>query len=360
VVHKTGVLHRDIKPANIYVREGDGGLVLLDFGAARDASGGTSRSLTSIVTPGYAPFEQYHTHGAQGPWSDLYAFGGVLYWLVTGNKPVEAPSRVRDDSMPSAETAAAGRYSSALLRAIDWALTPDERDRPKCVAEFKAALTGQVEVSGREFVPRAAPAPPAGIASRKASTTRIVEIYAVGVVVAALVAVAGYAILTPRAPTPPAAASPQTSVAAIPAADPAAGSTGVPRANQPEKGADAGRGAVPRNRAAAVSKGVAPKEAAIAAAPVLATEAPASAEARASRADDPVAYLVFDVAPRGEVVVDGRKVGTAPPLSKLKLAPGKHKIEVHGSMPPYIYYYTVRLDANENKRVWAKFANEGY
>ena len=96
VVHKARVLHRDIKPANIYVREEDGSLVLLDFGAARYTSSGDSRSLTSIVTPGYAPFEQYHTHGAQGPWSDLYALGGVLYWLVTGEKPLEAPSRLSE------------------------------------------------------------------------------------------------------------------------------------------------------------------------------------------------------------------------------------------------------------------------
>ncbi|MCZ7655291.1 MAG: serine/threonine protein kinase [Rhodocyclaceae bacterium] len=145
VVHKARVLHRDIKPANIYVREEDGSLVLLDFGAARYTSSGDSRSLTSIVTPGFAPFEQYHTHGAQGPWSDLYALGGVLYWLVTGEKPLEAPSRVRHDAMPSALSSCGGRYSERLLRAIDWALTPDEVDRPKSVSQFKAVLVGEVD-----------------------------------------------------------------------------------------------------------------------------------------------------------------------------------------------------------------------
>ena len=111
VVHDAGVLHRDIKPANVYVREGDGSLVLLDFGAARQSTGVQSRSLTSIITPGYAPFEQYHTSGDQGPWTDLYALAGVIYWLVTGQKPHEAPSRVKEDSMPAAAVAGAGRYS---------------------------------------------------------------------------------------------------------------------------------------------------------------------------------------------------------------------------------------------------------
>ena len=99
-------LHRDIKPGNIYVRE-DGTPVLLDFGSARQRA----TELTAIVSPGYAPFEQYHTQGNQGPWSDLYALGGVLYWLVTGERPHEAAARIRADTMPSAlQTGDRNRY----------------------------------------------------------------------------------------------------------------------------------------------------------------------------------------------------------------------------------------------------------
>ena len=139
VVHKTGYLHRDIKPANIFVRQDDS-MVLLDFGAARHAIGTKSRSLTTIVTPGYAPFEQYHSHGKQGPWTDLYALGGVLYWTVTGAKPIEAPARIKADGMPSASKLAAGKFNPSILAAIDWALLPDENKRPKSVADFKYGL----------------------------------------------------------------------------------------------------------------------------------------------------------------------------------------------------------------------------
>src|SRR5262245_18652154 len=71
-VHAAGFLHRDIKPANVFVR-GDGVPVLLDFGAARQAVGEATKSLTSVLTPGYAPLEQYSRNSRQGPWTDIYA-----------------------------------------------------------------------------------------------------------------------------------------------------------------------------------------------------------------------------------------------------------------------------------------------
>jgi serine/threonine protein kinase len=136
VVHKSGFLHRDIKPGNIYMRD-DGTPVLLDFGSARQRAA----ELTAVVTPGYAPFEQYHTQGNQGPWSDLYALGGVLYWMVTGNPPAEAAARVREDKMPSALTVGDHRrFRPEFLNAIDWALQPFEDKRPQSVSEWRAKL----------------------------------------------------------------------------------------------------------------------------------------------------------------------------------------------------------------------------
>jgi serine/threonine protein kinase len=137
-VHASGYLHRDVKPSNIYIRE-DGSPVLLDFGSARQRS----TELTAIVSPGYAPFEQYHSQGKQGPWSDIYAFAGVLYWMVTAEKPVEAAARVRKDTMPPAVQAAdRARFRPEFLAAIDWGLAPHEEDRPQTVAEWRDALLG--------------------------------------------------------------------------------------------------------------------------------------------------------------------------------------------------------------------------
>jgi serine/threonine protein kinase/HAMP domain-containing protein len=139
-VHRAGYLHRDIKPDNIYVRDEDGSLVLLDFGAARQTAV-EKAEIGSVVTPGYGPIEQYAGGGRQGPWTDIYAMGATLFWLLTGKKPIEAPARLSvPDPLPSAEALCAGRYSPEFLRAIDWALRMHPRDRPQTVEDFRKAL----------------------------------------------------------------------------------------------------------------------------------------------------------------------------------------------------------------------------
>ncbi|HSI53125.1 MAG TPA: protein kinase [Ramlibacter sp.] len=139
-VHKTGFLHRDIKPDNIYVRA-DGTPVLLDFGAARRVS--ANKDLTNIVSPGFAPFEQYHSQGNQGPWTDIYSLGAVMYWMTTGKKPVESAARVKLDSLVPASTLAEPKvFGAALLDAIVWAMNPDEGRRPQSVALFRSAIQG--------------------------------------------------------------------------------------------------------------------------------------------------------------------------------------------------------------------------
>jgi hypothetical protein len=138
-VHGAGFLHRDIKPANIIVRQ-DGSPALIDFGAARQSFGEKSQSSRAIVSPGYAPFEQYTSSTEQGPWTDLYALGATLYCCVTGTRPVEAPDRVAGASMRPASELAQGRYGDALLRAIDWALAVNPEDRPQSVEAWRAVL----------------------------------------------------------------------------------------------------------------------------------------------------------------------------------------------------------------------------
>ncbi|MGE5525675.1 MAG: serine/threonine protein kinase [Rhodospirillaceae bacterium] len=139
-VHEAGFLHRDIKPSNIFLRE-QGGPVLIDFGAARHTIGG-SGNYTAVVTPGYAPIEQYSTDAAQGAWSDIYAVAGVFYRAVTNENPPDAVGRMRRDTVGAQLYKARERYSAALLSAIGWGLETEESRRPQTVAEWQEGLLG--------------------------------------------------------------------------------------------------------------------------------------------------------------------------------------------------------------------------
>ncbi len=140
LVHRADFLHRDIKPGNIIIRDEDHSPVLLDFGAARQAIGTKSRSITSIVTPGYAPIEQYSPRGDQGAWTDIYALGAVCYQALTGQVPDDATERVRRDSLISVSECCAGQASVEFLSAIDSALQVNEEARPQSIAEWRDAL----------------------------------------------------------------------------------------------------------------------------------------------------------------------------------------------------------------------------
>jgi hypothetical protein len=141
-VHAAGFLHRDIKPGNIMIRP-TGAPVLIDFGAARLALGEKSHSTRAVLSPGYAPFEQYTTGSEQGPFTDIYALGATLYACVTGKPPPPAPDRVAGTTMPKATEAGAGAFSENLLRAIDHALAIQPEDRPRSIAAWSDELDGK-------------------------------------------------------------------------------------------------------------------------------------------------------------------------------------------------------------------------
>ena len=165
-VHRHNFLHRDIKPDNIFIR-GDGSPVLLDFGAARQALGEHSKAFTTLVTEGYAPFEQYAGTGNQGPWSDIYALAAVMFRCLTGKPPAEAPRRavakLRGIADPMAQDFAdlRGRVSSDLAFAIEAAMRVVEQERPQSIAAFREMIVSHPASTIRLPMPGATAAAPA-------------------------------------------------------------------------------------------------------------------------------------------------------------------------------------------------------
>ena len=143
-VHKEGIIHRDISPDNIFITE-DGEVKLLDFGAARYASTGYSKSLSVILKPGYAPAEQYLSHGEQGPWSDVYATAATLYRMITGVVPEEALERKEKDTLKP-PSALGAKLPKNAEKAILNALNVRVENRTASAEEFEAQLLSTANV----------------------------------------------------------------------------------------------------------------------------------------------------------------------------------------------------------------------
>ena len=143
-VHGANLLHRDLKPDNVMLTD-DGRVVLIDFGTARTYAAGKTGRMTTMLTPGYAPLEQYGQHVRFGPFTDVYALAATLYHLLTGRMPTDATDRATGAPLPSPRELNP-QVSARVSDAVMWAMEIRVDRRPQTVAEFIAAL--------REDVPR--------------------------------------------------------------------------------------------------------------------------------------------------------------------------------------------------------------
>ncbi len=151
-VHAYNYLHRDIKPGNILLRDNQMP-VLIDFGASKLALGEVSKSITAILTPGYAPPEQYSTDvKKQGPFTDLYSLAAVMYKMITGAVPPDAQTRIyallsdKNDPYISLVNQNLSAYDVRFLQAIDNALNVDAEKRPQTVQVFQATILGELKI----------------------------------------------------------------------------------------------------------------------------------------------------------------------------------------------------------------------
>ena len=142
-IHSQGLIHRDISPDNIMVLP-DGRIKLMDFGAARDYTEFGEKSLSIVLKPGYAPPEQYQTHGVQGPWTDIYALCATMYKCITGENPPDAIDRLVDDHLKKISTFGI-TVSPQIEEAIIKGMSVAAKDRYQNVGDFCENLYGGYE-----------------------------------------------------------------------------------------------------------------------------------------------------------------------------------------------------------------------
>jgi serine/threonine-protein kinase len=139
-LHRFQLLHRDVKPENAIVCE-DGRVVLIDFGLTKkveEVIGLGTRQLaatTRFGSDGFAPPEQYLRSGVLGKYTDVYALGATLYFLLTGTIPISAPERAMGGVlMPIHQTNPS--ISRSLSDAAENAMELDKDKRPRSVQCF--------------------------------------------------------------------------------------------------------------------------------------------------------------------------------------------------------------------------------
>jgi serine/threonine protein kinase len=141
-VHQAGYLHRDIKPDNIFVCK-DGRVVLVSFGIAEKYVAGEEVEMEPILTPGYAPLEQYTRRARFGPPLDIYALGATLYHLLTGQVPPPAPDRlIGMDLLPPHQLNP--KVSRSVSEAVMKAMAIRVEERPQTMRAFIEALRGEM------------------------------------------------------------------------------------------------------------------------------------------------------------------------------------------------------------------------
>jgi len=111
--------------------------------------------MTQVLTPGYAPLEQYSTRSRFGPPTDVYALAATLYRLVSGQKPPAPADRVHGVRLV-ALTELDRRVPPGFSAAIERALALEAAARPQTVSAFLAELRGTTASAAR---PASAPTP---------------------------------------------------------------------------------------------------------------------------------------------------------------------------------------------------------
>lgn len=120
-VHAVGIIHRDISPDNIYICD-NMEVKLIDFGALKQEIAEVNKSTSIILKYGFAPPEQYTSNSReQGAWTDIYAVGATVYYILTGLIPQDSVMRMMEDVLVPLEEiipSISKNFSDAIMKAM--------------------------------------------------------------------------------------------------------------------------------------------------------------------------------------------------------------------------------------------------
>ena len=145
VVHGRDILHRDIKPQNIMLRCDCDEAVLIDFGISREFIPNLTQTHTQMLTPGFAPIEQYDLQAKRGAYTDVYALAATAYAAITGTRPESVTTRGHrilksqaDPLLPPKQlnSKISDRFNAAILEGMK--IEPE--DRPQSIQEWLSLL----------------------------------------------------------------------------------------------------------------------------------------------------------------------------------------------------------------------------
>lgn len=136
-LHSAGIIHRGISPSTLIIGR-DGKVRITGFGIWQSRS--QRGDLNAQIFPGYAAIEQYGFEGQQGPWTDIYAFGAVLYRTLIGSDPIDATERVTNDKL-MVPGKVAEQLPAYVINGLINALQILPEDRTGTVEQLRAELS---------------------------------------------------------------------------------------------------------------------------------------------------------------------------------------------------------------------------
>ena len=160
--HEQGVIHRDLKPENVMVTP-DGRLKVLDFGIAKEAGSGATRTGAGMGTADYMAPEQHTDAKNVDQRADIYALGMTLYEMLAGRLPwgdeldLVGVMRCKEDAQIPPPTTFYPGIQSDVVKVVMSSLTPEREARPASVDALRLELEAAKEACVR---PPMRPVPP--------------------------------------------------------------------------------------------------------------------------------------------------------------------------------------------------------